>query len=339
MLNEWTLRTEIAAVASRWPFPFLAFLVGSIIGWGFSYVVPSPFRAELNLSVAYNADAIYTNPDDWKNWQLEQLTAFILSPQVLDATLARLQIADPYWSTVQVEELQAMLNASWRNTGIWHLVAENPRGRFAIQAIQAWTAVILEHYNQATAHAAQLSALDNQIYGFNIAFTQAKWQQTELAGVMEALQAWEAEVARMPSGQPVDELMRWRLWSLVARAAGLDRAWEALLDGFPAPQAAGQDYLPYTKLVIASLSERSNVLQIQIEALRPEQALIQKQRQLAFQGSHGLSANLAVEQALPPPARVKILRPASLTAMIGGFSGLLVWSMLWMSRIPHRRSK
>ena len=63
MSNNWNLRADILEITHRWTLPFFAFLIVSLLGIGVSFLLPSPYRAESDLYVAYIADAIYRNQE------------------------------------------------------------------------------------------------------------------------------------------------------------------------------------------------------------------------------------------------------------------------------------
>lgn len=336
MVNEWSVREEAFAIAHRWPIPVLAFIIGSLVGLGIAIIFPSPHRATTDISVAYNADAIYTNPDDYKNWQLSQLNALAIAPDVLQETVSRLQASDPSWSIVSPENLQKSLILTWRNTGLWHLAAENVQPQKAVQLVQTWSEVILEKYHQAFEGAAQMSAFDRQLYIINQTITQAKWRAAELTSVKAGLQDWLSSTSQVQADQPPDNLTRWRLWSLVENAAGSDPAWKALLDGMPSPQAAIQAYSPWVAQAITVIDNEAQTLQSQIDSLAPEQASLAEKQAAATLVSRGLSANLNVEKATRSAPEVVSVRPTSLLALVGGILGFLVWLIAWLARIPFR---
>jgi len=336
MVNEWSVREEAFAIAHRWPIPVLAFIIGSLVGLGFALIYPSPHRASTDLSVAYNADVINNNPDDYKNWQLSQLNALAIAPDVLQETLNRLQASDPSWAGVSPEELQKSLILTWRNTGLWHLAAENVQPQKAIQELQVWSDVILEKYHQAFEGAAQMAAFDRQLIPVNQTITQAKWRHAELTSVKAGLQDWLGSASQAQADQPPDNLTRWRLWSLVENAAGSDPAWKTLLDGIPSPQAAIQAYIPWVEQIISVIDNEAQTLQVQIDSLTPEQISLAEKQAAATQASRGLSGNLIVEKATNAAPEVASLRPTSLLALVGGILGFLVWLIAWLARIPFR---
>lgn len=332
MINEWSLREQVLEISHRWLIPVLAFLLGCLLGWGISYILPAPYRADADLSVAYNADAIYRNPDDYKNWQLDQLNALALSPQVLQETLDRLQAADPTWKQVTLPEFQLMTTVSYRNTGVWHLQVSSPRPGHASLGVQTWQAVILEQYNQASARATELLTLDRQLIPLNDTLVRARWRTAELSSAKSALQAWQAGLTQVGSGQPLDEAQRWKALTLAATAAQLNPAWKELLDQFPAAGAPLQDYQSWVERVLGALDGEIQVVQDQINTVEPQRANLQGQRDQAFQASHGLSAYLSLQKASPANPRATAERSSSLMALTGGLLGFLVWLLAWLGR-------
>jgi hypothetical protein len=336
MVNEWSVREEAFAIAHRWPIPVLAFLIGSLVGLGIALIYPSPQRASTDISVAYNADAVYTNPDDYKNWQLSQLNALAIAPDVLQETLNRLQAADPGWAGVSADDLKKSLILTWRNTGLWHLAAENVQSQKALQLVQTWSDVILEKYQQAYEGAVQMSAFDRQLFPINQTISQAKWRYAELTSVKAGLQDWLGSASQAQADQPPDNLTRWRLWSLVDNAAGSDPAWTALLEDMPSPQAAIQAYLPWVEQAITVIDNEAQTLQGQIVSLTPEQASLAEKQAAAVLVGRGLSGNLIVKKATSAAPQIASVRPTSLMALVGGILGFLVWLITWLARIPFR---
>src|SRR5512139_1950407 len=123
---DWNLRANILGNAHRWPVVMLFVLAGSLLGLLLAFLWPTPYRAEAGLQVAYNADVHPRNPDDFKNWQMEQLDVLIHSDEVLHETLARLQSQDPSWNSYTLDEIRSKVHTYWRNAGEWRLVAEAP---------------------------------------------------------------------------------------------------------------------------------------------------------------------------------------------------------------------
>src|SRR5574341_1699883 len=164
--NEWKLRTEILEITHRWPQVLIAFLLGSLLGWGVGLIFPTAHRAQSDIYVAYNGDAIYRNPDDYKNWQFSELEAYSVSNDVLDETLKRLVERDPYWRTVSNDQLREHLRIYWRDAGKWRLVAEWHEQAHATHLAQAWTDAVMEKTSQAAEHAREVLMLDAQVKAY-----------------------------------------------------------------------------------------------------------------------------------------------------------------------------
>ena len=329
---EWDLRAEILDFSHRWPLTFLAFLLGSLIGLGLSYLLPITYRSEAGLSVVYNADVYPANPDDFKNWYLEQLDIFILSDVVLDETLARLQGQGAGWETMTREGLRERLHAYWRSAGQWRLVAEAPNPEAADRLVKAWKAVILEHVTAATAQAANMLFLTNQHQEVAQAEVVVQMRSLELAHARVALQAWLAGQEVNPAQTPLPDLERWRLLSLAARVANLVPPDKALLASAPPAGSAAVAYIPWINPVLVSLENEAAALQSQTSALASQRQAIQESWAEASQASHGLSAYLLVTELPAANQPAQPVRQASGIALVGGIVGVLIWSVFWLGR-------
>jgi hypothetical protein len=336
-ITEWDLRSEILEVSHRWPQVFIAFLLGCLLGWGAAFLFPSPHRAETELYVAYNGDAIFRNADDYKNWQLGELEAYIVSNDVLGETLHRLQQLDPYWKDVSNAGLRPHLNTYWRNAGRWRLVAEWRGKERAEQLSQVWTQVILENTRQAAVHAAQVLTLGNQLDAASRSSLDLKLSTVQLTQVRAALQTWR-DAYGSASSAPIDTLSRWRLQFLVGSVAGLLPAELDLSTQLPPPEASVTDYLPVVDQAITSLDGQLAILQTQAKDLNDQQAALTSQWKEESAASHNLTSNLQVESLSGKESAALPVRPISQMAVVGGVLGVLVWGLIWLGR-PLRKAR
>jgi hypothetical protein len=289
------------------------------------------------ISIAYNADAIFRNPDDYKNWQLEQFKALSFAPDTLEETLSKLRKQDPYWQNIRVEGLQNILSTAYRSVGIWQLSAETSSSVYAPQAVLAWEEVILEKYGTAFSYATRLWELNNRIHILNQTLTQVNLKHSMFTSVQAALNTWQDSAIQKPGHEGIDELQRWRLWSLVAQVSDFDPSWKSILEEFPSPEATVRDYLIWGERVVISLDIDIESLQDQTEGLVQERLTALDQHSIVSTQSRGLSENFIVEKAANSPPKVIAIRPASLLAIVGGVLGLLVWSMAWLFRVTVGR--
>jgi hypothetical protein len=331
MKFEWKLREEILAIAHYWPYPLLAFILGCLIGWVISLMLPSQYRASELLSVSYNADAIYRNPDDYKNWQLKQLDALAMAPDVTQETLDRLRLKDSYWEKIPIEQFNSTLNVLWRNTGLWRLSVDARSAESAREAAETWSAVFMEKYRQALLAAREIAVNSEKINSMQRQLIENKWRLAQLLGVQSVFGDWHEKVVHLPSSQPLDLDLRWQLWSMAANAAGYDLAWQSLLDQFPAEDASIADYLAWAEQFALSLQTEAETLKVKIEAIDPESATASQSFAEAVDNSRGLSATVIVRRSSQSEPRVEALRSATTFILAGGLIGLLVWSLFWLA--------
>ena len=156
-MNTINLREEILKITHRWYLILIYLLVGALVGWGSSFIWPSPHRATLDLYVGLNA---YRSPfdsyavelsgqtfrmvDDYKNWQMEQLDELVRSDAYLDEVITRLGAQGFTWDG-STHDFRKNLDVLWRNAGVWHLVVDTKDPEFAANAVEIWGDVILEN--------------------------------------------------------------------------------------------------------------------------------------------------------------------------------------------------
>ncbi len=338
-VSEWTFREEILAIAHRWPVPFLAFLLGSLVGWGCAYLFPTTYRAEMNLYVGYNGDQIYRNPDDYKNWQIRQINDLATTDDVLNETLVRLRANDAFWQKIDLEDFQPMLNVLWRNTGKWRLVVESPDPNHSLQAAQIWSAVFIEKYNLAKVNAFEITNKDKHLQALAGSIAEVRLRRAQLTNLQQSLQAWQEHARTLPGDEALDEFTRWQLWSIAASAAGLDPAWRTLLQEIPAEDAPVAGYFDWLEKLSLSLNERLGLAQTQFDSLAQEYDKVYKAYQVVVEASRGLSANVDVGELFLSPSGAQALRPTGLTALVGGILGLLTWGLFWLALPILRASK
>ena len=335
--DEWSLAQEILSITHNWPWPVLAFLLGSLIGWGISFLVSPSYRAETRITVAYSADAFARNPDDYKNWQMRQLDLLTGAPDVLAETLARLQTQDAYWQSTSLEDLQYSLHASWRNTGVWRLVASHEQPQRAAQAALIWTGVIQETYQAASQAASEILPYDSRFKA--IAYQQARAQSRleRLKEVQKALQTQRRTLALATEQTLLEDDQRWRLYALAAQAAGDDPAWQSLLETeIPLAGSPASTYLPWIDSVLASIAAEIETLPGQAAALETQRAQLYEQYLQTVERSRGLSSTLVVEWPFSGIWQTEVVRPAGLMILVDGLLGLLAWGIFWLARLTLR---
>lgn len=339
MQNQWNVREEILRAAHRWPFILIFFFVGSLIGFGICYTLPHYYRAEVNLHVSYNADAIFRNPDDYKNWNMEQLNVIVLSDNVLQKTLARLAADDPYWKDVSAEQLSQRLQVHWRSVGIWRLVAEDRQPERAVMLTQVWKTVALEEISTALENATLAQKFNDQFIATARAKVDASLRASALSQVAEALSAWRESNAQADPNQVLDNSSRWRILSLVAQVANNNEAGDALMAQIPAEGSSLAEYQVWVDSALVYIEAELPIVQKQLADLTPQAEEFYAQWGEKNHIAYGLSMYLTVEDVDNAEPIAKPVRADSLAALVGGCLGLVVWCFFWLAlpAIKERR--
>lgn len=332
MLSDWNLREEILAVSHRWWLAVLAFLLGSLIGIGISFLVPANYRAESVLGVAYNGDAIYRNPDDYKNWQLQQLNNLALAPDVLRETLKRLRLIDPYWGDISRRQFHAMLDLSWRNTGAWRFFVNNRSSQRAVDGVEAWVQVFLDKYQDALTSAGELFSDSARVNELSQTEAEKTTRLNQLLVAQSALQLWQDGVAKGQTQQPLDTIARWRLYSLAANAAGFDPAWSFILDRLPQTGATLDAYLQWSQELQGLLAQEIQNLQGELALLKQDRKAATLEYERQVQRSRGLTTTTVVNKASEDASTVRAIRNMPTYALVGGLIGVLTWLFIWLLR-------
>lgn len=323
----------VLSTLQKWPWVILSFLVGALVALVISLIVPTSYRAEARINVMYNADAIFRNPDDYKNWEMEQLDVVVYSTPVLEKTLARLQVIDPYWREYKPTDLPPHLHAYWRNAGVWRLVAKASTPQHASQLAQTWNQSVLETVQQALVYGDQMNQTARQIQVTNNALLTAEERLIELSQLKASLQDWYETAAGQDQTTPVVYPQDWKLYAQVARIAPFDRAGEELLDAAPPPNSQVSQYLPWVERAILLSEGQIIAVQNQQNSLRGKLAELNYRWNELYTASLGLSSYLRVEALSSDQLVAQPTRSQPLAALVGGVLGVLLWVSYWFVRI------
>lgn len=338
MIQSWSLREEIFIATHRWPLPLLAFLLGALVGVASTAVLPTPFRAEYAMNVAFSGDLILRNSDDYKNGQMGMLNTYIVSKDILDEVLTRLRKRDPYWNGVSVKELKPKLHVYWRNVGKWRFVAEEKNPVRASQLANTWGEVVQEMVANAVFHADWELRMRTQLDTNSYQQTDVQMRVAELKQIQEALWSWRKAADQTSSQQSPDQMERWRLQSLIAQGVRLDPLGKELLDQMPPPDAKIQDYIPWVDRSIVYLGEELSTANQSLNILQNQSNDIAKALDDALKASHGLTAHLRLEPLPLEKVEATQVRTKTELALVGGLVGLLAWGLIWLG-IPVLKAK
>jgi DNA-binding HxlR family transcriptional regulator len=301
-------------------------------------VFPTTHRAQSEIYVAYNADAIYRNPDDYKNWQFSELEAYIVSNDVLDETLKRLVERDPYWRTVSNDQLREHLRIYWRDAGKWRLVAEWHEQAHATHLAQAWTDVVMEKTSQAAEHAREVLMLDAQVKAYARDEVNLRLFTAQLSQLRNALQVWrDAQIPRQ--SQPLERLDRWRLEFLAASVEGLVPVELALVEQLPSTEAAGSEYFPVVDQALTALDAQIEIVNSQYTELTTQLNELKNKLNEETNASHNLTASLSVEPFSNGVSTAQPVRLTSQMALVGGVLGVLTWGLAFLGKLIRKAGR
>lgn len=329
MLTEWHFRDDILELSHRWYLPSLAFLLGCLLGWVASMLLPTTYRAEVPLYVAYNADAFFRNPDDYKNWQMQQLTDLTTTDEVLSETLKRLRNVEPYWQQVETPQFRDLTRVIWRNTGKWRLVIEHPVPEYGVQAVETWSAVFLEYYTQARANAIRQFEVDKLMLANANAQTQLELEILEQETARQSALEWQLRL-QQATVETLDEQTAQQVLASLSQVKSSSPAWQSLINRAPVSNASPAEHLSWLGDGLELLRQDIQLNRQQLDLLKQEYASLSQLFAQVTLAARGLSANLEVDREYVAPVVPEAIRPTSLTTLVGGVLGCLLWLLSWM---------
>jgi hypothetical protein len=330
MNYAWDIRAEILSASHRWPQVFLAVLLGSLLGWLASYLLPVTYHAEAELYVAYNGDFYFRNPDDYKNWQLGELEMYIYSDDVLQETLVRLQDRGPYWQGKELQDIRPLLDSYWRNAGKWRLVVETDDPERAAELATIWRNVIIDKTGQAMQQSRRVIELEGQIRALAQIEAGLNQRRAILQHTWNALSQWRQNSLDNPS--PVTVLDRWRLLSLAANSSAPPELTNAFFHQFPSATAEAGVYQAWVAQAASILETELASVTIQLQELERQRQVFTTEWQKASLASYNLTAYLTIQRIRDVKPLGEPLRYPSQLAVVGALLGALAWGLFWLAR-------
>jgi hypothetical protein len=231
-----------------------------------------------------------------------------------------------------------MVSTLWRNAGEWHLVAEAGDPDLAVQAVEAWSAVIVKNVNAAVNHSKQVVALDIHMTTLAEARIRKELRQEALAFVYDELSGWRKDLSVRSSDQPVPSIDHWALLGLAAQVAEWSPAWDRLLESSPAVGSFPEVYIPWLDGLLWTINDELAIIPGQISVLEEEFKEVKNRYRAETDGSFGLASTLVVDKIKDQPAKVALVRAQATISLVGGAIGFLLW-VLWVFRKIERRNQ
>jgi hypothetical protein len=348
-MQEWVLRDELLAAFHRWPMIVLFALVGTLLGLAFAYLWPASYRANVEVSVELNpyrvlddqyipefAGAEFRNIDDYKHWQMLQLSIVVLSDPYMLETVTRLREKDAEWEAISPQDLREMLSANWRNAGRWHLSANTSTARQSVEAVETWREVVIDLTQESIAISRDLFRLELVMRSLNDELVEFQLQQTTL----EALQGDTAEILdnfiSKPENEIITEAERMELFAHATQMTDLLPGGQAIINSFPQAGAAIDEYAVWLEGVNLMLERELESIQLRIAEIQDKLSQVRSEWEESLVKARGLSATLNLENLQKDNTRVEEIRSYSLAALIGALLGLLAWIIVFLVQITRK---
>ena len=333
-MESWSLREEILKIINKWYLVLLFTILGGVAGLALSYILPAPYRATADLYVGIDitrvnemqyliplANTEPLNLDDYKNWQLKQVSSILSSDEVILNTLEALGKPEDLGS------FKKDIDLYWYDTGVWQLEVIKLDKNEARKAVQAW----LEEGNKKIERLLEISdvtaRLDAQLFALADEIGSLKSRTSKLESFQNSAEEWQSVFSSQDQTQPLDDnlLTELNAWILVYRKSG--QLWQIPVGDFPQPAAPVPHYVIWLEdaNILAEQDLQESLDQLSI--LEEDREKVLPEYHEALDDSLGLSANLVL-QPLSSDVEVSQTRATGESVLGGGILGLLAWFII-----------
>ncbi|MGB7096303.1 MAG: hypothetical protein WBD62_16790 [Anaerolineales bacterium] len=348
-MNEWVLRNEILAALHRWPVIVVFSLAGAMVAMVATFFWPSPYRANVEISVELNpyrilddqylpafTNAEFRNIDDYKHWQMLQLSIVVLSDPYLSETLNRLREIDPYWDSIDQQDLRQMLEAEWRNAGLWLLSANADTQARAADAVETWREVILNLTQDTIASSQDLFSLELTLRSLNDQLVENQLHTAVLEDSLLILGDYANEFYAQEQDALTSNQVHQELFAIATQLAELLPGDQQVIINFPEQDSLAGDYLTWIEQTIPQVKDQIRSLQMENDLLIEEISNVSSQWEASLQEAQGLAATLRLENRLNTQPEVRQIRSYGLAALIGSMVGLLLWIVVFLVQVTRK---
>lgn len=348
-MKEWVLRDEILAAFHRWPMILLFALAGALVGLVAAYIWPAPYRAKVEISVQLNpyralddqylpafTDAEFRNVDDYKHWQMLQLSILVMSDPYLSETLERLREIDPYWDGVDQQQLRQLLAAEWRNAGAWLLSADVNDQNRAEEAVEVWRDVIVDLTQETVASSQELFELELKMRAVNDQIVKNQLQKDLLEESLLVLEEYSLELGALEQDEIVSDQIHQELFTLATQISEFLPEVGQILVNFPSAGSPAADYLAWIDELAHYVEGETRLVQTRLDRLDEELSSLFSEWQVSLEEGQGLAATLTVKGQSGIEPEIKQIRSFGLALLIGTMVGLLIWFLVFLVQVTRK---
>jgi len=346
-MESWKIRDEALRSVSQWYLVLIFIVVGALIGFLISYLVPSPTRATADLYVGIDVVRVNEmehviplakeeplNLDDYKNWQLKQVADIITTNMVIDNTISVLREKDPYWNDTSREDFYKAIDIYWYDAGIWQLEAVLDNGDMAAMAVETWLETGHQKLTELITISETAASLDNQIWSFTKAIGVVKERRAILRTFLSSSDEWKSRFGDLDQNEPLAKEIQIEINDWIRVYDTENSSWQVPLDNFPKPEQDAPVYLQWIEEAQSTANTALQETQKEMDFLQSDRDEILPDYHQSLDDSLGLSANLV----LLPNTSVTTTAPIRSTDTLtlgGAFLGLITWFLFVVVRIRN----
>jgi len=333
-MESWSLREEILKIINKWYLVLLFTILGGVAGLALSYILPAPYRATADLYVGIDitrvnemqylipiANTEPLNLDDYKNWQLKQVSSILSSDEVILNTLEALGKPEDLGS------FKNDIDLYWYDTGVWQLEVIKLDKNEARKAVQAWLEEGYKKIERLLEISDVTARLDAQLFALADEIGSLKSRTSKLESFQNSAEEWQSLFSTQDQIQPLDDdlLTELNAWILVYRKSG--QQWQIPVGDFPQPAAPVPHYVIWLENanILAEQDLQESLDQLSI--LEEDREKVLPEYHESLDDSLGLSANLIL-QPLSSNVEVNQTRATGESVLGGGILGLLAWFII-----------
>jgi len=338
-MESWNLREEILEIINKWYLVLLFTILGGLAGLALSYIFPAPYRATADLYVGIDITRVNEmefliplakteplNLDDYKNWQLKQVSSILSSDEVLLNTLDALE------STEDLSSFKKDIDLYWYDTGLWQLEVTKNSQDEAQTVVQAWLDEGYKKIEGLLEFSDIAASLDADLFALADEIGSLKKRTSKLQSFQNSAEEWQDVFSTQDQFQPLDDdlLKELNAWILVYRKSG--PLWQIPVGNFPQPTDPVSLYIIWLENanILAEQDLQESLDQLSI--LKEDREMVLPEYHEALNDSLGLTANLVL-QPLSSEVDVSLTRATGEVVLGGGILGLLAWFILAIVKI------
>ena len=348
-MDSWKIRDELLKSLNQWYLILAFILLGALVGYVISYIVPAPYQAVTEFYIGIDVERVNQleyiiplaeeeplNLDDYKNWQLKQVADIMTSDSVLNKTLSELHQADSALTELTLQDLRKAIDMYWYDTGTWRLEVVLPQKEQTVEVVNTWMNVGHDEISRLLLISNAGNAIDNEIWSFNLAISEIRLQRVKYQAISASCADWISKLGEFSGNNQLDsdlysEIEEWVQLQIDTASFSMDQFFD-----IPSEDESVDTFILWftdkktsAEKAIVQLNSEKLILEAEKDEILPE-------FHQYLEDSLGLSANLVL---LPNTSETEVMKIYSTDRFtIGGcVLGFFAWILFTAVRISSRK--